>query len=161
MRKTIKTITILAIFSIISCKKEELSTVKIDANNMIVPTEIVEVNKAIEALNIEKIQSYPIIQFAENEFDFGIIKDGDKVEHTYKFTNVGKSDLIVINATATCGCTVPSWTKNPVKPGETGEIKIEFNSTGRTGMQQKYINLVTNTEPGNESVSFKAQVNPK
>lgn len=162
MIKNTRTILLIIAFTtFISCKKSDENATKIDANNMIVPSEILEVNRVTEANNIKKIQNYPILEFLEKEFDFGTITDGDIVEHTYKLVNAGKSDLLIIDAKATCGCTVPDWTKTPIKPGETGQIKIVFNSGGKTGKQQKYINLVTNTEAANESISFKAQVNSK
>lgn len=159
--KTQKAVLILCSLSIFSCKKNDESAVRLDANNMIIPSEIIQVDPKVEANNMKKIQNYPILEFLEKEFDFGAITSGDKVEHIFKLTNTGKSDLLIKNATATCGCTVPDWTKAPIKPGETGEVKVIFDSTGKTGQQQKFINLVTNTEPGNESISFKAQVNPK
>ena len=162
MIKNTRTILLIIAFTtFISCKKADENATKIDANNMIVPSEILEVNRVTEANNIKKIQNYPILEFLEKEFDFGTITDGDIVEHTYKLVNAGKSDLLIIDAKATCGCTVPDWTKTPIKPGEKGQIKIVFNSSGKTGKQQKYINLVTNTEAANESISFKAQVNSK
>ena len=161
IKKIIKTTLLLTLISFVSCKKADGTTIKLDANNMIVPPEIIQIDPAVEANNIKRIQSYPILEFVEKEFNFGAITDGGKVEHIFKLTNIGKSDLLIINATATCGCTVPTWTKSPIKPGDTGEIKVIFDSTGKLGQQQKFINLVTNTEPGNESISFKAQVNPK
>lgn len=152
--------TIVGFLSTVACKKqEEVSSVTLDANNMVVTDGTIDLNKVDEAGHMKKIASYPILELAETNFSFGNIKEGDKVEHVYKFKNVGKSDLLIIDAKPTCGCTVPEFTKTPVKPGETGQIKIVFNSAGKKGKQQKYINLVTNTEAGNENFSFEANVN--
>lgn len=152
--------TVLSLLSTVACKKqEEFKEQKLDANNLVVTDGSIDLNKVDEAGQMKKIASYPILELMETNFDFGNIKDGDKVEHIYKFKNVGKSDLLIIDAKPTCGCTVPEFTKTPVKPGETGQIKIVFNSTGKKGKQQKYINLITNTEAGNENFSFEATVN--
>jgi Protein of unknown function (DUF1573) len=100
----------------------------------------------------------PVIKFAEPEFDFGTIKQGDKVEHTFKFTNEGTADLIISDAKASCGCTIPDWTKDPVAPGKDGEVKVVFNSAGKSGDVSKTVTLTLNTEKGTETVSFKANI---
>jgi hypothetical protein len=100
----------------------------------------------------------PVAKFESLDHDFGTIKQGDKVEHTYKFTNAGTADLIVSNAKASCGCTVPDWTKDPVKPGESGEVHVVFDSTGKSGDVQKTVTLTLNTEKGTETLNFKAKI---
>lgn len=159
MRKTNFQISLLA-FSIVffSCKQNDMTEQQLDANNNVVANGQNMIDPLEEQNKMKKIANMPILSLEEKEFDFGVIKEGDIVEHVYKFTNTGKTDLFVIEAKPSCGCTVPEWTKTPVKPGESGQIKIAFNSKGKKGTQQKYINLLTNTEAGNESFSFKATV---
>ena len=103
----------------------------------------------------------PVIKFESTDHDFGTINEGDKVEHVYKFTNEGNSDLLISNVKASCGCTVPTYTETPVKPGETGEIKAVFDSSNKPGAQQKTITVTLNTEKGTEMLNFKANVTPK
>ncbi|MDH3322102.1 MAG: DUF1573 domain-containing protein [Flavobacteriaceae bacterium] len=98
--------------------------------------------------------------FDKIEHDFGVINEGDIVETVFKFTNSGKSELIITSAKATCGCTVPEWPKEPIMPGESGEIKVKFNSSRKPNLQQKQITLVTNTSNGKEILKIKAQVTP-
>ncbi|MCF6222351.1 MAG: DUF1573 domain-containing protein [Flavobacteriaceae bacterium] len=100
------------------------------------------------------------LKFDKTEHDFGIINEGDIVETVFKFTNTGKSELIITSAKGTCGCTVPEWPKQPIMPGETGEIKVKFNSYKKPNLQQKQIVLITNTENGKEILKIKAQVIP-
>ncbi|WEK20578.1 MAG: DUF1573 domain-containing protein [Candidatus Pedobacter colombiensis] len=88
-----------------------------------------------------------VMSFEKGEYDFGKITQGEKVSYSYKFKNVGKSPLIILNATATCGCTVPEVPKEPIKPGDEGEIKVLFNSTSKSGMQDKVITVTSNAEP--------------
>lgn len=103
----------------------------------------------------------PVIKFNETEYDFGTIKDGDKPETVFKITNEGEADLIIINAQGSCGCTVPEWPKEPIKPGETAEMKVTFDSSNKPGQQQKTVTLTTNTKEGSEKVTIKANVLPK
>ncbi len=90
----------------------------------------------------------PKIVFDEKVFNFNKIKQGEKLDHSYTFTNTGKSDLVIRKVKASCGCTAIMTTNKVIKPGETGEIKMAFNSTGRLGNQNKTITIITN-DPDN------------
>ena len=98
------------------------------------------------------------IEFEEKEFDFGTIDEGEKVSHTYIFTNTGSEPLIIKDAKGSCGCTVPSWPKDPVAPGATGEMLVEFNSKGKSGSQNKRVTITANTAPGQTFISIKGEV---
>ncbi|MFD0940797.1 DUF1573 domain-containing protein [Pedobacter boryungensis] len=89
----------------------------------------------------------PKVKFEKEIYDFGVIKQGEKVHYEFKFTNTGKTPLIITNATATCGCTVPEYPEAPVKPGEEGMIKVIFDSTGKMGMQDKVVTITSNANP--------------
>lgn len=98
------------------------------------------------------------IQFTETEHDFGKLKQGDEVEHKFKFTNTGSEPLVIENAKGSCGCTVPSYPKEPIAPGGTGEILVKFNSAGKSNQQQKTVTLTANTEPLQTILTIKAFV---
>ncbi len=100
----------------------------------------------------------PAIQFEEKLHDFGTIKDGDVVEHVFSFVNNGEAPLIISDAKATCGCTVPEWPKTPIAVGEAGQIKVRFNSKNKPGVQTKTVTLTTNTWPTTQRVQIKANV---
>lgn len=100
------------------------------------------------------------IKFDKESYDFGTIKDGDVVEHVYTFKNTGNHPLIIDEVVATCGCTVPAYTKTPVAPGAKGEIAISFNSKGRTGNVDKNIFLKSNAQEESIPLYFKAVVKP-
>ena len=101
----------------------------------------------------------PVMSFKETTHDFGSIKEGEKVRHTFTFTNTGKSPLVIESATSTCGCTVPEVPKEPVAPGAEGKIEVEFNSAGKGGTQQmKVISIKANTQPEITQVNIKANV---
>ena len=100
----------------------------------------------------------PIMKFDKDTHDFGKIKAGDKVTYSFKFTNTGKSPLIIKDAIASCGCTKPEWPSTPIKPGENGEVKVTFNSTGKMGLQDKMITITANTNPAQNMVHLIGEV---
>lgn len=100
----------------------------------------------------------PEFTFAETAYDFGQINEGDVVSHTFKFTNTGDAPLIIQNASASCGCTVPSYPKQPVAPGATGEIVVEFNSARNPGVQNKTVTITANTYPSQSRLNIKSVV---
>ena len=108
-----------------------------------------------------KAGDFPIMEFTEVEHDFGTINEGDVVEYEFSFTNTGNAPLVVTNAKGSCGCTVPTWSKEPIAPGEEGKMLVKFNSSGKPGEQSKSVKVVTNTEKGDYQLKFKASVTPK
>ena len=100
----------------------------------------------------------PIMKFEFETHDFGKIKQGDKTSYQFKFTNTGKSPLIITNAVASCGCTTPDWPKAPLQPGETGKISVVFNSAGKSGLQDKLITITANTNPAQNVVHLIGEV---
>ena len=100
---------------------------------------------------------YPKMEFEKAEHDFGNIPKGENVEHNFTFTNTGQAPLVITNAKSTCGCTVPTWTKEPVQPGETGEMLVKFNGSGN-GQVTKTVTVTANTEAGTERLRIKAFV---
>lgn len=101
------------------------------------------------------------VQIIDSVYDFGKVTDGEKVEYSYRFKNTGKNPLIVTTATASCGCTVPEKPEQPVKPGETGFIKVVFNSQGRVGEVHKEVTIVSNAYPAFPILQLKGKVEEK
>lgn len=100
----------------------------------------------------------PAMKFETEAHDFGKIKQGDKVTYEYKYTNTGKSPLIIKEAFATCGCTTPEVSKEPIQPGQTSTVKVTFNSAGKSGLQDKLITVVANTVPAENRVHLTGEV---
>lgn len=101
------------------------------------------------------------MKFKKMEHDFGRIKEGEKREHDFEFTNTGKEDLIIEDCKGSCGCTVPEWPKDPIKPGQTAAIKVKFDSTKKEKEQEKSVTITANTEPELKTViKIKAYVEP-
>jgi hypothetical protein len=82
--------------------------------------------------------------------------------HIFKFKNTGNIPLVISDARADCGCTVPTWTKDPVMPGQEGEIEVKYNSAGRGGQTvSKTVTVLANTEPMENRITIKAKVKEK
>jgi len=99
------------------------------------------------------------IVFEETDFDFGAVDDGEKVRHTYKFKNTGNEPLIISSAKGSCGCTVPKFSSDPVAPGQTGVIDVEFDSKGKPGKQTKRVTVTANTVPAQTFLNITGMVN--
>jgi hypothetical protein len=100
----------------------------------------------------------PVMTFAESQFDFGDIQPGSKVAHTFSFTNTGKTPLLIADATASCGCTTPNWTKEPVAPGAKGTLDVQFDSKGKQGLISKQVSVRANTQPATTVIYIKGNV---
>ncbi len=164
MKKIILPITILSIaFATYSCKKDTSNkSQEIDANNRSIAQNNIAETPIVAENQIKKNpEDYPVISLEETDFSLGNMIQGDKVEHISKFKNTGKTNLIITDVRASCGCTVPEWPKQEIKPGESGEVKIVFNSTGKMGEQHKSITIMANTETGSQLIYFTANIKPK
>jgi Protein of unknown function (DUF1573) len=101
----------------------------------------------------------PRFAFDSTTVHFGKVSEGTQVERTYRFTNVGKSNLIITDVRGTCGCTVgKEWPKQPVKPGEGGSITVRFDSQGRGGVVNKTISVTSNTQPPTTTLVLSGEV---
>ena len=100
----------------------------------------------------------PGIAFEEDFHDFGKLNEGEKVTYAFKFKNTGKAPLIINNVSTSCGCTVSSYPKKPIKPGEGASIDISFDSEGKHGFQSKSITVNTNTQPPVSTLRIQSQI---
>lgn len=98
------------------------------------------------------------VSFAETTFDFGTVTEGELVSHTYTFTNTGTEALVLSDAKGSCGCTVPKWPREPIPPGATGEITVEFNSKNKKGKRNQKVTLTANTNPPQSFIYLTGEV---
>lgn len=105
----------------------------------------------------------PQITFAEDTHDFGTIKeDGGNVSYEFTFTNTGDAPLLIVNATASCGCTRPSFPKKPVAPGKSEKIKVTYVPVNRPGEFNKTVTVRTNAKKQKKvTLKIKGFVQPK
>ncbi len=98
------------------------------------------------------------IEFEAEIHNFGEIPEGPLARHEFKFKNIGNAPLILSGVNASCGCTTPTWTKEPIKPGETELIVAEYDSRNRPGAFNKSISVWSNAENGNIVLYVKGNV---
>ena len=101
------------------------------------------------------------LTFQNSSHDFGTTKEGSVISHLYSFTNKSDRVITITKANASCGCTVPNWPKDPIQPGETGDIYVEFNSTGKQGKQTKTVRVYTDVQEDPIKLSLTGTVEAK
>jgi len=140
-----------------ACKKETVND-----KEVLLDTTSVQRPEAVETASptaqVPVDGKYPIMTFQKEEHDFGTIKQGDKVSTDFQFKNTGEADLIITSARGSCGCTVPDYPKTPIKPGETGNIKVSFDSKGKRGKTSKTVTILCNTQGGNKILKINANI---
>ena len=119
------------------------------------------VNNPVTADGKPNLDELPVFEFEKENHEFGEIQEGESVSYNFKFKNVGKSPLIITSASASCGCTVPEYSKDPVAAGDEGFIKVTFNSEGKHGMVSKNVTLLANTTPNTKILTISAEIIPK
>ena len=100
----------------------------------------------------------PEIRFEKTEHNLGRILQGEKVGYNFNFTNDGGASLVIMDASASCGCTVPKYSKEPIAPGEKGSVEVVFDSSGRMGQQSKTVTLKTNGKVQVVYLTIKADI---
>lgn len=103
----------------------------------------------------------PVMTFDKLSHDFGTINEGEVVETVFTLTNTGTSDLIILNARGSCGCTVPDYPKDqPIAPGDSAEVTVKFDSNNKPNANNRSVTFTTNTEKGREVVQIRTFVTP-
>ncbi|MBT3207017.1 MAG: DUF1573 domain-containing protein [Bacteroidetes bacterium] len=151
----IKGLLIVLIVSSISCNSESTKD-NTDSSVPKISTEVI--NNPISASGDSVKDILPKFKFENEEHDFGLIIQGEKVSYTFNFTNIGGSDLVISSAKATCGCTVPKFNKKPIPPGGKGTIEVVFDSGKRRGRQNKTISVLANTQPNRIKLAILADI---
>jgi hypothetical protein len=115
--------------------------------------------KGFTTVSAQTATAGAVITWDQDVYDFGEIIAGEKVEHTFRFSNTGTEPLVITNVQVTCGCTTPKgWPRDPIAPGKKAELVVQFNSTGKIGRQNKVVTVISNAVGGNSQVTFTATV---
>jgi hypothetical protein len=156
MRTIIKiTLTIFVITGLLSCQDEK--------NNSALDQERIDPsvvdNPATGSPSVSSdARAVPVIEFEETRHHFGVIQSGEKVTYSFSFRNTGNAPLLISSAKASCGCTVPAYTREPVQPGEAGSIEVTFDSSGKSGMESKNVTIISNTTPNSTVLTISAEI---
>ena len=140
----------MALFAIAACNnpKTESTNQNVETSNAVTST----------GANLVSAEGAPTMKFETDSYDFGKIKDGEKVSYDFFFTNTGKTPLIISDASATCGCTVPEIPKEPIAPGAKSKISVVFDSAGKNGLQDKVVTVTANTIPAQTLIHLIGEV---
>ena len=115
----------------------------------------------LETQKVLALKDTTTVQIIDSAYNFGKVTDGEKVEYSYRFKNTGTKPLVIIDASASCGCTVPQKPENPILSGEIGFIKIVFDSKGRVGEAHKTITIMSNANPEFPQLALTGEVEAK
>lgn len=138
-----------ALFNKLGAKAEEKQEVKLTPDD--------------KAKRDEEVKAMPktTMEVPNTKFDFGKMKEGEKVRHNWTVKNTGNNPLMISNVQTSCGCTAPSFPKEPILPGAEAIITLEFNSAGKEGLVNKNALIVANTDDSPFSIGFTAEVEKK
>nr|WP_294872682.1 DUF1573 domain-containing protein [uncultured Pedobacter sp.] len=139
-----KKILLLAAVALTLASCQSKTDKNVDAASTITDTSAIAASADSAKAEAIRHTDGPVLTFETNNYYFGKIEKGEKVSYSFKFRNTGKMPLIITDAIATCGCTVPEVPKTPIKPGQAGEINVVFNSAGKTGRQDKIVSVKSN-----------------
>jgi hypothetical protein len=102
-----------------------------------------------------------VLKFNKETHDFGKLSEGPLATYSFEVTNTGTAPVVITNAQASCGCTTPEWSKEPIMPGAKSTIKVGYNTSGRPGPFTKTITVISNAENGTIILTIKGNVTPK
>jgi hypothetical protein len=159
--KIVKTLAILVPALALSHFVSAQTTQPVDAKQ-IPPTEVQKTNAERTmtegAVVVEPTMPITLIEFKSVDYDFGKIKQGDRVRTKFTFTNKGPNPAKLENVKAGCGCTIPTWPQEEIAVGESRDIEVEFNSAGKSGLITKTVSVTYNGEPRVIMLTFKANI---
>ncbi len=114
--------------------------------------------QAGEQAGTEDANARARLEFSQHSYDFGDVVQGEKVACSFVYRNAGSADLLIQDASTSCGCTVPAYSREPLQPGKEEKLEVVFDTAGRTGKQMKTIQIRSNAENSPVTLSIQANV---
>lgn len=158
-------VALAAALAVTACNKqsETTTTTATPTAQEVVPTEtqptaLPAAENSQELAAKAKANPLTTIVLSGSHFDFGKIKKGDKVEHTYEISNTGNKPLIITAVKPGCGCTAPTYSKEPIMPGQKGKVTLSFDSSSFSGMVNKEAEVFANVERTPIVLTFSADI---
>jgi hypothetical protein len=155
MMKT--SIVFLSVITLFACNNQP----KQEENKNLLPTDLVNNPRSAAGTDTTALNEMAEMQFRDTVHDFGAIKEGESVTYDFEFTNTGKKPLVISNAAGSCGCTVADFPREPMAPGKSSVVKVQFSSIGKHGHQEKSVSLTTNSKRGTHVLYIKGDVQEK
>jgi hypothetical protein len=107
---------------------------------------------------VAAVQAQGVLKFNKEVHDFGKVSEGPLATYSFEVTNTGTAPVVISNAAASCGCTTPEWSKDPIMPGAKSVIKVGYNTSGRPGAFTKTITVTSNAENATVILTIKGEV---
>ncbi len=139
---------VLILFSVAACGSKEAENV-LDAGI---------IHNPASAEGYDDSAKVPVMTFEKDMHDFGRLSAGENISYSFKFTNTGKSDLVISGFDTSCGCTVADYPKERIKPGESGYVTVSFRSAGKSGQQFQEVTVTSNAKPAKVKLKIHAEV---
>ncbi|MBR3559662.1 MAG: DUF1573 domain-containing protein [Bacteroidales bacterium] len=151
MKNLVRILLVAGAFVLASCHQKTANEGEFSVKDVHIP-------QTADGLSAKDAKKMPVISFETKTYDFGDVVEGERLTYNFKFKNTGKSNLIIYSSEATCGCTTSQPPKAPIRPGESGEITVTFDSKGQKGKVQKRILVGANTYPAETILLITANV---
>jgi len=149
----------LLILAFASCSND--NDANKDKKSNLLPTSLVNNPHTAMGLDTAAMNAKPTMDFVDTFHAFGSMHEGEKVVYNFEFKNNGKNPLVISNALGSCGCTVADYQRDPIAPGAGGVMKVIFNSAGKSGHQEKSVQITTNSNKGTHMLYITAEVIPQ
>lgn len=145
----------------VGCDVRKSDTQATNTDNSLKTDQVVKANEGNSTLQANTPAVAAQVDVIDKTYNFGSVQDGAIVEYSYRFKNTGTTPLIINSATGSCGCTVPEKPEQPILPGETGFIKVKFDSKGRVGATHKTVTIASNANPEFPILELTGEVTAK
>src|SRR6185312_11708608 len=149
---------IISLLLLVAACNNTGNTKKANTDPNQLPASLVSNPHTASGLDPAVAEMKPVLEFKDTLHDFGTIHEDEVVVYEFAFTNTGKSPLIISSAQGSCGCTIPDYPHDPVAPGQSGILKVSFNSAAKFGHQEKSVAVHTNSLRGTHMLYIKADV---
>lgn len=146
---------------LVSCNSSSNTDADKSKKTDLLPTSLVNNPNTAKGIDTAIMNSKPTMDFVDTFHAFGSMHEGETVTYSFAFKNNGKNPLVISNAVGSCGCTVADYDRDPIPPGTNGVMKVLFNSTGKTGHQEKSVEITTNAKRGTHVLYITAEVVPQ
>lgn len=160
MKKIIFASTLAFSTFMFSCNSDSPATEETTSTETTAPTAPAVEETVVNEIAPAQVAELTSLSVDRMNHDFGNISDQSPVETKFVVTNTGDKPLLISNAQGSCGCTVPEYPKEPILPGESADIKVSFNPSGKSGAQNKTVTLTANTEPATTVINLKSNITP-
>jgi hypothetical protein len=147
----------IATLFLVSCNQNNSAPVD---NKSLLSTDLIDNPRSANGVDSATLATLATMDFKDTVFQIGNIRQGEIVTHDFEFKNNGKRPLVISSAKGSCGCTVAEFPSEPMIPGQTGTIKVRFNSSGKKGHQEKTVTILDNSNKGIHLLYLKGDVTP-